>query len=112
MAAEDQALSTNNVKATIDKRSISPMCRLCGEREETISHIKAECTMYAQKQCCLWRHDKVALVIHWKLCERYGFDKSQKWYDHRPQPIVESEETKILWDFNYKIQTDQRIDQF
>ena len=50
MAAQDHALRTNNVKATIVKRSISPMCGLCGEREETISHITAECKMLAQKQ--------------------------------------------------------------
>ena len=42
MAAQDQALRTNAVKNKIDKINISPMCRLCGEREETISHILAE----------------------------------------------------------------------
>ena len=50
MAAQDQSLKSNNVKATIDKQNISSMCRLCGERKETISHITAERKMLAQKQ--------------------------------------------------------------
>ena len=43
MAAQDQALRTNYIKKRIDKQAGSPMCRLCGEQEETISHIVAEC---------------------------------------------------------------------
>ena len=41
-AAQDQALWTNSIKNRIDKEDVSPMCRLCGEREETVSHIVAE----------------------------------------------------------------------
>ena len=48
MAAQDQALRTNSIKSKVD--SVSPVCRLCGEREETISHKVAECKMLAQKQ--------------------------------------------------------------
>ena len=98
-AAQDQALRTNSIKAYIDEQNIPPTCRLCGVREETVSHIVAECKMLLQKHYHLWRHDKVAAVIHWKLCER-------KWYDHKPWPVLESEAVKLLWDF--KIQTDHR----
>ena len=47
------------------------MCRLCGEREETVSHIVAECKKLAQKEYKMWRHDKVGQVIHWKLCQKF-----------------------------------------
>ena len=71
-----------------------------------MSHIDvvAECKMLAQKRYRLWRHDKVAAVIHLKLCERFRFERGVKWYDHKPQPVHESEAVKLLWDL--KIQTD------
>ena len=45
MAAQDQALRTSSIKHNMDKQELSPACRLCGEREETVSHIAAECKM-------------------------------------------------------------------
>ena len=38
-AAQEQALSTNYVKYNIDKSVESPLCRLCGQKGETINHI-------------------------------------------------------------------------
>ena len=64
IAAQNQALRTNSIKNRIDKQQVSPACRLCGERDETVSHIVAECKMLAQKYYKSWRHDKVAQVIH------------------------------------------------
>ena len=63
-ADQDQALRTHSIKAHIDKQNISLTGRLCGEREETVSHIVAEYKMLAQKHYLPWRHDKVAAVIH------------------------------------------------
>jgi len=48
-AAQEQAIRTNYIKYHIDKSVQSPMCRLCGERGETISHIISECKKLAQK---------------------------------------------------------------
>ncbi len=107
-AAQDQALRTNSIKCRVDKQDVSPACRMCGEREETVAHVVAECKMLAQKYYKEWRHDKVAQVIHWRLCERLGFERGEKWYNHVPEPVLESEESKILWDF--KIQTDTPIE--
>ncbi|CAH3046938.1 unnamed protein product, partial [Porites lobata] len=65
MAAQDLALRTNSVKKPIDNQNVSPACRImCREREETVSHLVAECTSLAQKYFKAWRHDKVAQVIH------------------------------------------------
>ena len=47
-AAQDQALHTNYSKNKIDKLDVSPMCRMCGEREKTVSHITVECKKLAQ----------------------------------------------------------------
>ena len=84
------------------------MCRLCGEREETISHVVTECKMLAQKQYRLWRHDRVGVVIHWVMCQRFGFPFANKWYDHTPERVLQNEDVKILWDFS--IQTDHKLD--
>ena len=74
-------------------------------REETVSHILAECTALTQKQYKSWRHDRVAQV---KLSEKCGFTKTAKWYDHKPDPVCDSEKFKLLWDF--KIQTDNHVE--
>lgn len=95
-ADQDQALRTHSIKARIDKQNISLTCRLCGERKETVSHIVAEWKMLAQKHYRPWRHDKVGAVIHWQLCERFRFERGAKWYDHKPQPVLESEAVKLL----------------
>ena len=108
MAAQDQALRTNAIKSRIDKQDISPMSRLCGEREETISHIVAECTKLAQKQYRHWRHDRVALVIYCTLCKRFGFPHSDQWYEHVPERVLENEDVKLLWDFS--IQMDHHLE--
>ena len=50
MAAQDQALRTNWISVMIDKRQESAMCRMCGERDETISHIVSECKKLAQNE--------------------------------------------------------------
>ena len=40
MAAQEQALRTRWVRAKIDDEAdVDPMCRLCGEREETVTHL-------------------------------------------------------------------------
>lgn len=39
-AAQDQELRTKTIKSIIDKQNIPQTCRLCGEREETVSHIQ------------------------------------------------------------------------
>ena len=63
---------------------------MCGESDETISHIVAECKKLAQKQYRCWRHDKVAQVIYWDLCEMLGYDRDEKYYNHEPRPVYES----------------------
>ena len=54
------------------------------------------------------RHDKLAKVIHWYLCKKYGVKVQSKWYDHVLEKVEETDHVKILWDFN--IQTDHVIE--
>ena len=38
-AAQEQALRTNAVKFNIDRTKNSPLCRLCGELSESVTHL-------------------------------------------------------------------------
>ena len=90
MAAREQALRTRNIRKVIDKEKISGMCRMCGEREETVAHIVSECKMLAQNEYKNWRHDKVVAIIDWELCKKYGLVMKEKWYDHKAEKVIET----------------------
>ena len=80
--------------------------RLCSDRDETINHIISECSKLAQKENKA-RHDWVGKVIHWEMCRKFQFDHTNKWYMHKPAPVLENDSHKLLWNFN--IQTDHLI---
>ena len=65
---------------------------------ETVDHIVTECMILAQKK--IQRHDNIARLVRWKLCGKYKMNKSEKWYEHMPEAVVENEWFKIYWDFN------------
>ena len=108
IAAQDQALFTRSMRKTVYGENVDSTCRVCGSADETVAHNVAECQKLAQKEYKQVRHDNVAKVIHWKLCEKWGFEKSDQWYTHKPEKVLESEECKILWDF--PIQTDKTLE--
>ena len=103
---QHQSLQTNVMKASIEKSDVSPMCRMCNAAEETAFHIVSECRVHAHTEY-KGRHDKLAKVIHWDLCKKYGVKVQSKWYDHVLEKVEETDHVKILWDFN--IQTDDVI---
>ena len=105
-AAQEQAIRMNYVKHKIVKTAQSPLCRMCDKKSETISHIVSECEQLAQKEYKR-RHNNVARIVHWKLCGKYNLKRSEKWYEHAPEDVVENEEVKILWDV--MIQCDREI---
>ena len=47
--AQEQALRTNYTKYKTDKTWENPLCRMCGERGETVQHIVCECKKLAQR---------------------------------------------------------------
>ena len=82
------------------------ICRLCGDRDETINHIISECSKLAQKEYKT-RHDWVGKVIHLELCKKFRFDHTNKWYMHNPAPVLENDTHKPQWDF--EVLTDHLI---
>ena len=47
IAAQNNAIRTNHIKARIDKTQENSKCRLCSDRDETIHHILNECSKLA-----------------------------------------------------------------
>ena len=106
IAAQDNAIRTNYIKARIDKTQQNRKRRLCGDRDETSNHIISECSKLAQKEYKA-RHDWVGKVIHWEMCRKFQFNNTNKQYMHSPAPVLENDSHKLLWDFN--VQTDHLI---
>ena len=99
IAAQDNAIRTNHIKARIDKTQQNSNCRLCGDRDETINHIISECSKLAQREYKT-RHDWVGKVIHWEMCKKSKFDHTNKWYMQNPAPVLENDAHKLICDFD------------
>ena len=98
---QTQSLRTNTIKANIDKTQEDSKCRMCKQKEQTVSHIVSECPKLAQREYKR-RHDCVAKALHWDLCRLYDMDCGNKWYEHQPDGVLDTSDVKILWDFTSK----------
>ena len=58
VAAQNQSIRTNLVKAKIDKSQKDTLCRLCRKADESIDHDVSGCSKLAQKEYKR-RHDKL-----------------------------------------------------
>ena len=108
VAAQDQTLCTRNLRNAVYRENVQSICRVCGAADETVVHINSECSKLEQKEHKQVRHCNVAKVLHWKLCQKWGFNKAEKWYIQKPQKVLKSDIRKILWDF--PIQTDKTLE--
>ena len=77
-AAQEQALSTNAVKAHIYKSPCSARYQLCGSFDETIDHLVSCCSFLTQKEYKN-RHDRVASHVHRMLAKQAGFPVRDLW---------------------------------
>ena len=48
------------------------------------------------------RHNLIGKMIHWELCKRLKFDRTNKWYMNKSESLLENETHKNLWDFEIK----------
>ena len=63
MAAENQSIRTNLVKARIDKSQGDSFCRVCRKVDESIDHIVSGCSKLGQKECKR-RYDNLGKIVH------------------------------------------------
>jgi hypothetical protein len=106
VAAQDQAVSTNNFKRKILKEEIESRCRLCKEYEETIDHLTSECPILAKNEYVI-RHDRVCTHLHYSICKTLGIETTENWYSQIPKPVCQHEDITVLW--NQGIQTDREV---
>ena len=103
IAAQNNAIRTNQIKAGIDKMQQNSNCRLCGDRDETINHIISEWSKLAQKEYKT-RHVWVGKVIHWEMYKKFKFHDTKKCTTRQLSWRMTH---KLLWDFD--IHTDHLI---
>ena len=66
-ATQDQALRTNVIKASIEKQDVSPLCRVCGDKDATRNHLICECSKIDYPQ----RHNNVKQIIHRDISKKH-----------------------------------------
>ena len=88
------------------RTSTDPKCRMCAAADETVVHLLTGCSTLAGKEYVA-RHNEVAKIIHRNICTEFGIPVHKQHWIHEPQSVTDTEDAKILWDFD--IQTDRRI---
>ena len=94
-AAQEQALITNAIKNSIDHQNESPLCRLCKEKVESVTHIVSSCSALAGNQYRK-RNGKLGIKVHWCLCKKFEIECEDKWFSHQPEPVLENDKCQIL----------------
>uniref|UniRef100_A0A1X7U4Q0 Uncharacterized protein n=1 Tax=Amphimedon queenslandica TaxID=400682 RepID=A0A1X7U4Q0_AMPQE len=54
------------------------------------------------------RHDNVARYIHWELLGHFSIERSERWYEDKPEGVIEHNGVKVMWDF--MVQCDRYIE--
>ena len=103
VAAQNQSMRKNLVKAKIDETQKDTLGRLCKKADESIDHVVSGCSKLAQKEYKR-RYYNLGKTVHWKLARKCNFEAGDKWHKHEPEIVLENEGNKTLWDFS--IQTD------
>ena len=94
-AAQEQALITNAIKNSIDHQNESPLCRLCKEKVESVTHIVSSCSVLDGNQYRK-RHDKLGKKYTESYVKKFGIECEEKWFLHQQEPVVENDKCKIL----------------
>ena len=98
-AAQEQALRTRCLRATIQREDIDLNCRRCGKVAETVQHLASGCSALAQRDYRR-RHDRMGLRVYWEVCRKYGIKCSGKWWEEVPEEVRVSRDGKfeVWWD--------------
>ena len=74
--------------------------------DERVDHIVSGCLVLTKDEY-LYRHDKAAAYMHWKICKQYKLPPTEKWNEHKHKTVMENDECTVLWDM--PIHTDGEI---
>ena len=87
IAAPEQAIRTNLIKAKIDQTQTDSKCKICGKVDECIYHVLSECSKLVQKEY-KHRHDLMGKRMHWEISKVCGFKVKDKWYEHESEAVM------------------------
>ena len=45
--------------------------------------------------------------LHYSICKALGFETTDKWYTHMPEPVCEKGDVTVLW--NQAVHTDREV---
>ena len=101
MAAQEQAIRTNNLKSKIDKTQEKSKCRMCGKAEESINHVLSERIVpylcYPKRKI---KDDMIYLKQRSFGNKQKILDRSEKtWCENKLEAVMENLKCKMLWDF-------------
>lgn len=98
-AIQDQVVATRYYSRCILKLNIpTDLCRVCGQKPETINHIIGGCSVIAPKEY-LHRHNSIAKIIHQNYCNKNGLSVStERYYNYQPEAVLENGVFKVYWD--------------
>ena len=92
-AVQEQALRTNWIRKNIDDQEVSEIHRMCGERDESVTHLIAECKKLDQKE---YKDMIFARIAHLELYQKFGLVGEVKLYNHKPAKLAENGRVKVL----------------
>ena len=76
----------------------SPLCRLCGEKGESVNHIVCECKKLSQREYKQRRGNVATLHL----------EKKDRWYEHAPDSVSENDAVKLLYSGIMSLKTEDR----
>ena len=94
-----QQLLPTTTKAKLQQHVDDLNCRMCSQKQDTVTHIMSACPKIAQSLYTS-RHDKMLRPYHHYQLSAYGFneesDHKRPWYQQRPPiPVIENSLAKI-----------------
>ena len=88
IAAQNQSIRTNLVKAKVDKSPNDMLCyAMCKKADESVDHVVSGCSKLAQEEYKR-RHDNLGKIVHWKLARKCNFEAGDEWYEHEPESVL------------------------
>ena len=103
-----QQLLPTTTKAKLQQHVDDLNCRMCSQKQDTVTHIMSACPKIAQSLYTS-RHDKMLRPYHHYQLSAYGFneesDHKRPWYQQRPLiPVRENALAKINWNIESHVE--------
>ena len=82
IAAQNIAIRTNYIQATINDVQQNSKCRLYGDKDKTMNHIISEWSKLAKNEYKS-KNDWLGKITNSEFCKKLKFDHTTKWYMHK-----------------------------